>query len=219
MGPSESLDISRDCSKNYYDRSRIYYKGARMLAQLFRSKLRAKALGWLFSHPDERFFVRQLEALLDEDPTNISRELARLEKLGLLTCETEGRQKYYRANPDSPIFADLQAIVLKTVGLADVLREALLPVADRIDCAFVYGSAASGELTAGSDVDLLVIGQVNEMDLHKAIVRGERRISRPVNYSLYSHSEFSRRAKKKTGFVARVLAGKKIGILGSPDEV
>lgn len=79
-----------------------------MLDKLIGSGLRVKLLGWLFTHHDERYFVRQLTGLLREDSTNISRELARLEKLGILTCEKEGRQKYYQANPRCPIFNELQ---------------------------------------------------------------------------------------------------------------
>jgi len=84
-----------------------------MLETLFGSKLRAKVLGWLYSHPGERYFVRQLTALLKEDSTNVSRELARLEKTGILVSTSEGRQKYYQANPQSPVFNELKNIVRK----------------------------------------------------------------------------------------------------------
>lgn len=85
-----------------------------MLEALLGSKLRGRALGWLFSHPDERYFVRQLTALLKVDSTNLSRELARLAKTGILVSTTEGKQKYYQANPQSPIFDDLKSIARKT---------------------------------------------------------------------------------------------------------
>jgi len=88
-----------------------------MLAQLLGSRLRAKLLGWLFSHPDERYFVRQLTALLGEDSTNVSRELARLEKMGILVSTLEGRQKYYRANRQCAVFPELCGLAIKTAGI------------------------------------------------------------------------------------------------------
>ena len=84
-------------------------------------------LGWLFTHPDERYFVRQLTVLLGEDSTNVSRELARLEKTGILILTTEGKQKYYKVNAQNPIFNELHGLIRKTVGVADVLRLALAP--------------------------------------------------------------------------------------------
>lgn len=98
-----------------------------MLSELLGSKLRAKLLSWLLCHADERFFVRQLKGVLDEDATNIGRELARLEKLGILTCTREGREKYYRADTAYPIFGELQGIAVKTMRVGDVLRAALAP--------------------------------------------------------------------------------------------
>ena len=85
-----------------------------MLEILFGSRLRAKVLGWLYSHPDERFFVRQLTTLVGEDSTNASRELARLATIGILVSTTEGKQKYYQANRKSPVFKELNSMACKT---------------------------------------------------------------------------------------------------------
>ena len=131
-----------------------------MLSQLLGSGLRAKVLAWMFSHPKERFFVRQLESLLEVDSANLSRELVRLAELDILTCQVEGRQKYYQANAACPVFSELQGLVVKTEGLADLLRYALQPLEDEIEFAFVFGSMASGEATANSDVDLMILGNV-----------------------------------------------------------
>ena len=190
-----------------------------MLAKLFGSKLRARVLGWLFTHPDERYFVRQLTALLEEDSTNISRELARLEKMDILVSTQAGRQKHYQANKKCAIFEELRGLAVKTTGLADVLREALAPIAGQIGSAFVYGSMASDEATAASDVDLLVVGNIDEMALHRALSQAENRLARPVNYTLMSQLEFHERRSEKGGFLARVLSGSKIMILGSTDGI
>lgn len=188
-----------------------------MLEMLSGSRLRAKVLGWLFSHPDERYFVRQLTALIKEDSTNVSRELARLEKTGLLISTQVGRQKHYQANRKCVVFEELHGLAVKTTGMADVLREALTPLSGKIDSAFVYGSMAGGEATAGSDIDLLVVGGVDEIALHKALSVAEGRLARPVNYILMSQPEFRKRSRDKGGFLARVLSGPKIMILGDFD--
>lgn len=190
-----------------------------MLAELLGSRLRAKLLGWLFAHPGDRFFVRQLTALLGEDSTNISRELARLERLGILLCKTEGRQKYYQANRKCAVFEELRGLALKTAGLADVLREALSAVSKDIEFAFLYGSQADGTAGAASDIDLMVVGDVEEKVLHSAVSGAEDRLSRQVNYTLLSAREFRKRRKEESGFLARVLTGPKIDIIGSADEI
>jgi len=190
-----------------------------MLTNLLGSRLRAKVLGWLFSHPDERYFVRQLTSLLKEDSTNISRELARLERMGILVSTQVGRQKHYQANKECAIFEELRGLALKTTGMADVIRESLVPLAKQISLAFVYGSMASGEATSASDIDLLVVGDVDEMVLNGALAQTEELLGRTVNYMLLSRREFRKRRGDDGGFLARVLAGPKIMILGSTDEV
>lgn len=108
---------------------------------------------------------------------------------------------------------------MKTTGLADVLREALAPISDQLASAFVYGSVAGGEATALSDVDLLVVGNLDEMALHRALSQAENRLGRPVSYTLMSQLEFDKRRSEKGGFLARVLSGPKLMILGSIDEI
>jgi len=190
-----------------------------MLEALLGSRLRSKVLGWLFTHTDERYFVRQLTTLIGEDSTNVSRELARLEKAGILVSTTEGKQKYYQANRQSPLFNELHGLIIKTAGLADVLREALAPLGTKIAAAFVYGSMANGAATSHSDVDLLAVGDVDEMALHTALSQAEKKLGRTVNYTLMSRREFDERRSQKGGFLDRVLSGQKIIITGSIDEI
>jgi predicted nucleotidyltransferase len=189
-----------------------------MLERLLGSRLRARVIGWLFTHPDERFYVRQLGALLDEDSTNLSRELARLESLGVLLSERDGRQKYYRANPDSSVFVELKGLATKTAGVADVLRQALEGFREEIDAAFVFGSFARQDETAVSDIDLVIIGDVDPVSLHGAIAQAEEVLRRTINYSLVSREEYAGRREEEAGFLGRVLKGPKLMVLGVLDE-
>lgn len=190
-----------------------------MLSKLLGSRLRAQVIGWLFTHSDERFYVRELTSLLGEDSTNLSRELARLEKLGLVLSEEEGKQKYYRANPDSAVFEELKGLALKTTGLIDVLREALAPSDEKIELAFVFGSQAKGTADWRSDVDLLIVGNMEETVLHSAISIAEARLHRSVNYTLLTPKEFRARMDEKGSFLEHVMKAPKLMIKGAADAL
>ena len=110
-------------------------------------------------------------------------------------------------------------MIRKTAGLADVVRSALAPLAGSIELAFIYGSQASGQATSESDVDLLVVGDADELIVHRTVARVEKELGRSVNYTLLSPQEFGKRRKEKRGFLARVLAGRKIAIVGNLDDV
>jgi predicted nucleotidyltransferase len=180
-------------------------------------KARRAVLGLLFARPDEAFYLRQITREVQAGQGAVQRELKRLVDAGLLTREARGREVHYRANRACPIFAELHGLVLKTVGLADVLRAALLPFQTDLTLAAVYGSQAAGTARAGSDVDLLVVGTVEELALHKAVAEAETQLARTVNYTLLTPREFARRRRERGSFVARILAGPLIPLLGSPD--
>ena len=190
-----------------------------MISTIFGSRLRSKVIGWLFSHPEERYFVRQLEGILGEDSTNLSRELARLAEAGVLTCEVEGRQKYYAANANCPIFEELKGIAVKTAGVADVLRKALAPIRDRILVAFLYGSQASGKFDARSDVDVMIVGPATFAEVADATYRLEEKLGRDVNTTTYPEEEFREKAVSGHYFVANVLRGPKIFLIGDERDL
>jgi hypothetical protein len=93
-----------------------------VLDKIFGSRLRAKLLGWFFTHIDEQFFVRQLAPILKEDPTNISREMAKLESLGILASVRQGNLKQFRVNKACSFFDELRGLVLKTTGIAGQIK-------------------------------------------------------------------------------------------------
>ncbi len=175
-------------------------------------------LGWLFTHPDERYFVRQLTSLLKEDSTNVSRELIRLEKTGVLVSTKEGKQKYYQANRKSPIYDELHGLIIKTTGVADVLRSALAPATERIKVAFVFGSIASGNEDKASDIDVMVVGDISFGDVVSLLSSAEERLGREVNAVVYPIAEFKQKVRDDHHFVKTVLGSEKIFIIGDEDE-
>ncbi len=188
-----------------------------MLEELFGSRLRAKLVSWLFLHPDQRYFGRQLAELLAEDSANISRELARLAKMGILLRQEEGRQKYYQAYRGSPTFSELQGLAIKTAGVADVLREALSSLSRKIRVAFVHGSFAKGTVKPDSDIDLVVVGSCSFGDVVAAVSHAQDKLHREVNPSVYPVDEFKAKVASKHHFVSSVLREPKIFLIGDED--
>jgi predicted nucleotidyltransferase len=182
--------------------------------KIFGSRIRAKIFGWLFTHPDESFFVRQIALILKEDPTNVSREMAKLEELGILRSKRNGNLKHFQTNQECPFFEELKGLVLKTSGVAGRIRAALDKLAG-IEYAFIYGSFAKGEEKADSDVDLLIIGDVDMDRLDSDLGKLEKMLGREFNYVLYSKEEFKSKRKAKDGFLMDVLSGKKIMLVGA----
>ena len=150
----------------------------------------------------------------------VQRELARLEQSGLVTVRRLGTQKHYQANPDSPLFAELCAIARKTAGLAEPLREALAPLAERIVAAFVYGSIAKRQDTASSDIDLMVVSDsLTYAEVFDALEPVQVKLARTVNPTVYSRKELAQRLKKRNAFVTRMLAQPRVWVIGSENDL
>ena len=182
-------------------------------------KVSLAVLALFFSRPDESFYLRQIARMTGVGQGAVQRELKRLTEAGIITRTVQGPRVDYRVNRACPLFDELQSLMMKTAGLADVLRKALGPLADQIEIAFVYGSQANGTAGPASDVDLLIVGDADEMDLHRAIAKAEEQLDRTVNYTLLDRREFERRRSEKGGFLHRVLSGQMIFIVGNPEDV
>jgi predicted nucleotidyltransferase len=180
---------------------------------------RRRVLGWLLGHPDEAYYLRELVRHIGGAVGAVQRELELLTASGLVRREVRGKQVYFQANQKAAIFPELQGLFAKTVGLVDILREFLMPLADRTRAAFVFGSAARGELHASSDVDLLVVGDVTFGDVINAIQGAERRLGRDVNPTVFSEDEFRTKVLEKHHFVTAVLSQPKMFVLGENDNL
>lgn len=187
-----------------------------MLQKLFSSKVRVALLTYLFSRPDEQFYARELGRHLGQHYNAVWRELNNLEELGLLTSEGEAGVKYYRLNPTFPIYEELRRIILKTTGLGDVFRQEVGRLG-AVEWAFVFGSVAAGDEDLQSDLDLMLIGDVNLMALSEVVARLEDRLGRAVNYVTLSKSELAQRLAENDPFMTNVMAGPKILLIGEED--
>lgn len=179
-----------------------------------------RVLGRLFTEPGRSYSVSELIQATGAGSGAVQREVARLAGSGLLAIELVGKQKRYRANPDSPIHDELVAIVRKTFGLATPLREALEPLAQQLHAAFIYGSVAKGLDTAASDIDLLAISDdLSYADLMAALHPTIERLGRPINPTIYTRSGLTERIRAKNSFVTRVLAQPRLWLIGNDDAL
>lgn len=188
------------------------------LASALFSKTQQRVLGLLFGQPERTFFATEIIQLAGSGSGAVQRELQRLEESGLVVVSRIGNQKHFQANRTAPVFEELCGLVRKTVGLVDPLKTALAPLAKRISLAFVYGSIAKGRERASSDIDLMVVSDVLTLEaLFAALKPAEKELGRPVNPTLLSSGEFTRRRKTGNAFIGRVLAGERILLLGNED--
>ncbi|MBN2025045.1 MAG: nucleotidyltransferase domain-containing protein [Pirellulales bacterium] len=138
---------------------------------------------------------------------------------GVLTRRKDGNRVYYQADPDCPFLGELQGLLAKTVGLVDVVREALLPLADRMEVVFLFGSVAKSSERSASDVDAIVIGDVGLAELSPLLDVAEGRLGRPVNANVYLAEEFATKVAEKNHFLTSVLKQDKLFVLGTPHDL
>jgi predicted nucleotidyltransferase len=179
-----------------------------------------RVLGLLFGQPDRSFYANEIAKLALTGRGALQRELERMTSSGLITMTPIGRQKHYQANRKSPIFTELRGIVLKTFGLADVLRAALSECADLVRCAFIYGSVAKGTDTAASDIDVMVIAKgLSYSHLFEVLAKAEEVLGRKVNPTLYAAEDFSKKLRSDNHFLTRIVQQPKIMLIGDDNDL
>jgi len=189
-----------------------------MLQKLFSSRVRVEILSAFLMNPERELYVREVERLTGEDYKNVSMELRNLEEIGLLSSRNEGNLKYFSLNKGFVIYEELKSIFMKTKGAVGILREAV-STKRHIDYAFIYGSFATGEERAESDIDVMVIGEISLEEVLRLIRGPEEKLSREINVSLYDLQEMRKRVKNRNRFIMEVLEGSKIMLVGDEDEL
>ena len=199
----------------------IYASSPRFgLAEALFSGTKQRVLGILFGQPTRSFYANELIGLAASGSGAVQRELATLTKSGLITMKTVGNQKHYQANADSPIFAEITGIVQKTIGLAEPLRRALIPLSSQISAAFVYGSIAKRTDTASSDIDLLLVSdEISYGELFSKLEDTSQMAGRPINPTILTQEEFNKRLSNQESFLTRVLQQPKIWIIGGESDL
>jgi DNA-binding transcriptional ArsR family regulator len=189
------------------------------LASVLFGKTKKAILALLFMHPEESFYLRQIVRNLGLGQGAVQRELSNLNEARLIVREVKGNQVYYQANRKSPIFKELKSLMVKTAGVAEVLKGALSELREKINLAFIYGSMAAGTHRNTSDVDLMIIGQISFKEAVAALRSAQEKLGWEVNPSVYSPQEFEKKLAVGHHFLKSVSTSPKIFLIGENREV
>jgi len=182
-------------------------------------RTRQTLLTLLYTRADEEQLQESLIRLAGLGRGTVQRELEFLARAGVVRRTVHGRQVYFQANPESPLYNELRGLIVKTSGVADVLRAVLAPISARVRAAFVYGSVARGSERRTSDVDVMVIGDASFAEVSDAVGRAQEAIGREVNPSVYAPADFRAKLAARNHFLRTVLEGEKIFLLGDEREL
>lgn len=183
------------------------------------SKTRQRLLAVLLLQPDRPWYLSELARHLRLSPSSLQRELAQFADAGILEQRQDGNRVYFQADRSCPIFPELQRILAKTAGLADVVRDALTPLQAKIDLAFIYGSIASSQEWSSSDVDLMLVGSATLADLALPLRSIEQQLGRDVNPTIYTKDDFLKRVRQKNHFLTAVLKTGLLFLIGTADDL
>jgi predicted nucleotidyltransferase len=180
------------------------------------TKAQQKVLALFYGQPESSFYLNEVVRIADMGRGGISRELNKLTEAGLLVVSKQGNQNHYQANADSPIFNELISVVKKTFGIKGLLQVALASMVSQLEQAFIYGSVAKGEEHAGSDVDVMLVGEeLSYGEVMELLESVEEQLQRSVNPTLYSPEEFEQRLAEGHNFLTKVMALPRIDLLSS----
>lgn len=188
------------------------------ILKLTKSKTRKEILRLFFLDPKKRYYLRELERILNISVGNIRRELLSLERSGLFKREKVGNQVYYSVNKEAPVFEEFSKIVFKTIGVGGIIKNAFKKI-NGIKIAFIFGSYAKGKEDSLSDIDLMVIGRPTEDELISEILKVEKKLSREVNYHIFSLADWKKRIKGDNSFLKNILSQAKIFLIGNENEL
>lgn len=189
-----------------------------MLERLLSSKTRLDLLRLFFTHSEQRFYVRQISRELQRDISGIKRELDNLEKAGVLASEKVGHLRYYSVNKTSAIYSELKSIISKTVGVRGSIAAAFAPLTG-IQESWLYSTNSHGPAEGAGPISLLIVGRVDLAELNDAVTSLERNLGREINYTVFDEGEFQRRRAEGDPFLAEVLGGRHVALIGRDDGV
>ncbi len=188
------------------------------ITKIFKSKTRKALFRIYFTNPEKEYYLRELERILDIPVSMIRKELVNLEKSGIFKSRKKGNLLYYSLDKSYPLYNELRNIVFKTIGVSGFLEKKLKKI-EGLKLAFIYGSFAKKEEKLTSDIDLFLIGNIDEDELIKIIEDSENSLKREINYSLYSKEDFQKKKKEKDPFISELLENSKIFLVGYENEL
>lgn len=178
-----------------------------------KSNLTKKLLSYLFINPHEKLYVNELSRKLDLDKRNLVKKIKELEGEGILISESRGNLKLYSINKNFPLYKEYKNIILKTIGVENKLKEIIQKVVG-IKTAYIYGSYAKDKMDTHSDIDLLIVGNHDILQLQSRLNKLQREIDREINVVNMEKKELESRIKKGDHFIKEILNKKHIKLIG-----
>lgn len=180
----------------------------------------AKVHLWIFGQPERFYHLSELRRLTGLSSASLQREINRLVDAGLASSKMQGNQRQISANRQSPLFKELRDLTRKVMGVAPMIQEALLPIENKIEIAFVYGSVAKQSDTAESDIDVMLVGRdLTLSDILEHLLPAEEILCRKINPTYYTVHEFKKRLSDADSFVNKVLSQPTLQIFGNMDDI
>jgi len=173
-------------------------------------------LNLMFFNPDKRYYLAEVAKILGKESANYQRYIEKMISDGILCEERIGNMRFFWLNKDYQLYNEIKAMVSKTIGVEAQLREIIEKI-DTIETAFIFGSFATDKFNSGSDIDLFIIGEVNEDNFIEEITKLEMQISRDVNYHIYKKQELVEKFANNS-FMNNVFSNKMILLKGNINE-
>lgn len=190
-----------------------------ILDALFTSQARVEVLKLFFLRSSGRHYLREIATLTEQPVRAIQRELARLEGAQILQSYREGNRKYFQANRDSPVYSELRSLLVKTVGLGDIIGRELAEELGTIRAAFLFGSYARGTESSTSDIDLMIIGSISSRELSRLLTPAKEILGREINPIVMHADEFREKVAQEDPFIQSVLQEPKTFLVGGDNEL
>ncbi len=170
-----------------------------------------------FKDTEKEYYFREISKILNKEPSYYQKYLDRLVEDRILLDNRRGNMRFFRLNKEHPLYEEIKSIVSKTVGLENELKEMVDKLCG-VECAFIFGSIAKGKENSNSDVDLMLIGDVDQNIFTPLLSSVESKISREINYHIYSREEIIKKIKERDSFISNIFLSPIIKLKGDPYE-
>lgn len=184
----------------------------------FLKNSKGQILELFFQDPGREYYMREIGKILKKEPGYFQAYLNSLVKDGILKDEKKGPLRYFSLNKSHPLYDEIKTIISKTLGIESKLKR-IVNEFEKLECAFIFGSIAKDTENSFSDIDLMLIGEVNEDLLATLLSEAEFHLKREINYQTYGKTEFKKKLKNKNEFIMKILKEPKIILKGNLHDI